>query len=386
MAEIIKLAFTGDILCYQSQNYALRRKFGRYDYDTVFEGAATLLGGADYVCGSLETPISNRSRYTSNPIVFNSPSSLLESLKNSGFNLLTTANNHCLDRGIRGLQDTIHNLVKCGMDYTGTRLSKAEEPFLLKDFGGFKIAFVAFTYGTNEDANGVILKDENHFAVNLFKPQRRLEKGSILSRSKQTIVRKIYNYLHPFPKYKMNDCGKMSDLECEEVQWMESILHKASSLADKVVLCLHSGGQFSDSQGDYTKAIIEKACSAGADIVICNHNHCILPLEERDGRIIANCLGNFTFTPGDGYFFDDVYADYSAVLFVNIEMDSGDMAYRVSFMKSVVDEDGISRVLSVDSLLNQCQCESERSSLENDLNQIKLRLGSQNRLTWEVSS
>ena len=122
MGGIVRLAFTGDILSYQCQNIALYRVFKKYEYDYVFQDVKPLLKDADYVCGSLETPVSDRFKYTSHPVLFNSPKTLLTSLKRMGFDMLTIANNHCLDRGVNGLKDTIEALNECRLDYTGARI------------------------------------------------------------------------------------------------------------------------------------------------------------------------------------------------------------------------------------------------------------------------
>ena len=58
--------------------------------------------------------------------VFNSPESLADNLKEAGFTLVSTANNHCLDRGEKGVLRTIEHLERAGLGFFGTARSREE--------------------------------------------------------------------------------------------------------------------------------------------------------------------------------------------------------------------------------------------------------------------
>ena len=107
--NIIKISFVGDIMCEYPYLKASKKK-GKYNFDKTFEFLKKYLKNSDYVIGNLETPISNILGYTYDYYQFNTPESLLKSLKDAGFDLLTTANNHCLDRRIEGLKQTMLNI------------------------------------------------------------------------------------------------------------------------------------------------------------------------------------------------------------------------------------------------------------------------------------
>ena len=73
-------------------------------------------------------------------------------LKDLGIDVLSTANNHSLDTKYDGLVSTLNYLDKEGISHTGTYSSEeAQNEILIKDINGIKIAFLAFTYGTNGD-------------------------------------------------------------------------------------------------------------------------------------------------------------------------------------------------------------------------------------------
>ena len=168
----MKLTFTGDILIYESQDKSCRVSNGKYDYKPIFEQVKPLLDASDYVIGSFETTTAgSEARYTHEATSFNTPDEVLSALKWSGFDLLTTANNHCFDRGFDGHKRTIEKIKEYGLEHTGTRLSSDEQSFIIKDFDGTRVAFIAYTYGTNSRSNGYLLPNGKEYLVNLTRPQ-----------------------------------------------------------------------------------------------------------------------------------------------------------------------------------------------------------------------
>ena len=107
---MIKIAFLGDIAF-----------IGKFDLMTNPEAKSLLKNMAeelikyDYVIANLETPIAGEDlQYTKELYSFNSPVQFAEALKMTGVHCVTTANNHCLDRGIDGLKKTVDNLELLG--------------------------------------------------------------------------------------------------------------------------------------------------------------------------------------------------------------------------------------------------------------------------------
>ncbi len=356
----MRIAFTGDILSYPAQNAKLYQKYGKYDYSSVLTPIKKLFSECDYVVGSLETPVSSCHDYSRNCIVFNTPESVLQTLKDIGVNLLTTANNHCLDRGIRGLVKTIDAIRKHGMEYTGTRKRRTDKNYFVIEISGKLIAFVSYTYDTNADANKVFLPKRKEWLVNLTKQQYRppVVKMSCYNRAKRglkkviSLFRKTHSNSESFEVYpgSIEDCVSPDHITNPNdrlyVENMKETIHNAKKEADIVFFLLHSGGQFNSTVGAYTSYLIDEGIEAGADYVICNHTHTILPVAKKGNVIVSYSLGNFMFTPNDGYYVSGVYADYSIILYLTIEDQQGAMV-SFSIVKNVVCADGISRVYPV---------------------------------------
>src|SRR5690606_34246744 len=83
--------------------------------------------------------------------LFNASPQLALELMQSGFDVISTANNHALDRGSIGVDLTIETLKEVGIKFTGTRHSEeAEAPwYTIVDKRGWRIAFLACTFSTN---------------------------------------------------------------------------------------------------------------------------------------------------------------------------------------------------------------------------------------------
>lgn len=144
------LLFAGDAMQHTAQLDAARRAYGSYDYSEYFCEVDSYISAADYAVVNLETPLAGRP-YSGYPC-FNAPDSYAAALKDAGFDLFLTANNHTLDRGDRGLRRTISALDSLGLDHIGTYASLSRRlesiPFV-KDINGFRVGFLNYTYGTN---------------------------------------------------------------------------------------------------------------------------------------------------------------------------------------------------------------------------------------------
>lgn len=387
-ANNIKLTFTGDILCYAIQNEASLISEDDYSYDGILEPIKNILCDTDYLIGSLETTLAGKeSGYTNSSKSFNTPRPFAQTLKKFGFGLLTTANNHCLDRGISGLRNTISCLNDYGIDHTGTYLTKEEsEGVFIKDFDGFKIAFLSFTYGTNSRSNKNILKDNEIFHVDLFKkqdipmpPPNLLTK--LLRKSKKvfvSILKKENQEQTQIKNTPIVDNVNPSEISNPSNKlFINRLLQKisvAKEKADLVVLCMHAGGQFNffEGPGEYVKYLTKLAYDNGVNIIIGNHTHCVLPAQFIDNKTFGTySLGNFSFTPGDGYYIDGVFADYSVLLNLCIDKSSKEISsISFSVLKSIKDNNNFSRVYEVSDLYNKESDEDKRTEIKKDVNII----------------
>lgn len=146
----ITLLFVGDLMQHKAQLDAARTDKGTYDYSSCFSLVKEQISKADLAIANLEVTIGGKP-YGGYP-AFCAPDEYLFAVKEAGFDVLLTANNHCLDRGKKGLERTILMLDSLRIPYTGTYRNKEERlkryPLLI-DKNGFRIALLNYTYGTN---------------------------------------------------------------------------------------------------------------------------------------------------------------------------------------------------------------------------------------------
>ncbi|MFB8794157.1 MAG: CapA family protein [Microcoleus sp.] len=122
-----KLIAVGDIMMHSTQTRSgYDAKSQTYNFDSFFTPVKDMLSKGDWVIGNLETPLAGEDAggYTGYPL-FNAPAQLVDAAKKAGFNILTTANNHALDRGETGAIGTIANLSDRQIASTGTARSAA---------------------------------------------------------------------------------------------------------------------------------------------------------------------------------------------------------------------------------------------------------------------
>lgn len=339
----MRITFTGDILCYQSQDRLCRKSDGSYDYYPIFENVKHVFQKSDYVVGSFETTCAGKKAgYTNADSSFNTPDDFLRALKKVGFSMLTTANNHCLDRGEAGLLRTIQKIRENGLEHTGTRTSPKEPKYLIKDIDGTRVAFLAYTYGTNSKSNGNMIPKGKEFLVNLTRPQDEPHQRPLWKKIVLSITPKSF-----FSKRKysiVEDCVSDSEVtssrNCKHENAMLDTIREAKSKSDIVIMCLHSGGQFNNKIGAYTQHLFDIIAKAGADAIICNHAHRILPVFKKDRCLVASALGNFSFVPGEGYWVDNVGAEYSNVIHLEIT-DKQIINYHTIKCQAYINENGI---------------------------------------------
>ena len=245
------LLFVGDAMQHQAQlDRARQLGNGRYDYSGCFDLLAPTIKEADYAVVNLEVPLGGgRGGYTGFPC-FSAPDSFAEALREAGFDLFLTANNHTLDRSDAGLRRTIHVLDSLQVDHTGTFTDAAARQSLvplIKNINGIRTAFLSYTYGTN----GLTAKDGAEVAL--------------------------------------TDRKKMA----EEI----SLARKKG--AEIIVVCVHWGVEYVLHENDNQRALAQFLVDQGADMVIGGHPHVIQPMKvvhsDKHGKdcLVVYSLGNF---------------------------------------------------------------------------------------------
>lgn len=147
--EGFDIVASGDILIHRSLwERALALGHGRYDFRPMFAGIRPIVRSAALAVCHVETPIGDRPP-TSYPM-FSAPSELADAIAWAGWDVCDTASNHTLDKFQDGVDATLDELDRVGVRHTGSARSAAESGrILMLDVRGVRIAFLAYTFGTN---------------------------------------------------------------------------------------------------------------------------------------------------------------------------------------------------------------------------------------------
>ncbi|MEH7301020.1 CapA family protein, partial [Neobacillus drentensis] len=164
LIEKVTIGAIGDILihdvvyqdAYNGQNY---------NFDPMFENMKALLEKPDILTANQESMLGGLELGLSGYPRFNSPHEVADALIHTGVDIVSTANNHTLDRGIKGIQSEAAYLQSIGLPYVGSFVDdKDQQNLRIINKNGIKICFLSYTYGTN----GIPLPKGKDFLVNLI--------------------------------------------------------------------------------------------------------------------------------------------------------------------------------------------------------------------------
>ena len=279
------------------------------DFYSAFENLQPLLQDSDFVVANLETPIAGEEAgYTNDVYSFNTPAAFLDALKRLKIDLYLTANNHCLDRGVTGLKNTLQELDKRQMAHTGTGPSR----YHLAKLGDTTIAFLNYTACVNEDKwnlYGHKLEDNDlNLLIDIdkylaYRTEKRKQNipfytlrkkiGSCIPKSLQLKLKSTLG-IKQHPTFDNEPIDDVKGIYLDQVQ---QDIAQAKSEADLVILLPHCGGQFNTKPGRLSQEIFNTLFEFGADAVIGNHPHTIQETGLHDGKPFVYSLGNVSLSP-----------------------------------------------------------------------------------------
>ena len=204
-----------------------------------------VISGADIAMANFENPAPNRFTWHKAKTVFTADPTLIDGLVKAGIDYVGIANNHIGDAGNNGILQTIANLKKRGLKYSGAGkdLAAAQRPAIL-DANGTKVAILAY------DA---------------IAPGYHAAKGEPGS----------------------------SKLTIKAVQAGVKAARKAG--AKVVIVFPHWGTEYRYSPFQNQQRLARQIIDAGADMIIGNHAHYAAAVEVYKGKPIWYALGNFVF-------------------------------------------------------------------------------------------
>ena len=242
----VTLSAVGDVLLDRGVAKQIREKGTNYPFQLV----APLLQKSDITFGNLECPLAKRGQKAPKPFSFKADPAFAPCLNAAGFDILSLSNNHTLDCGRIGLQETLQTLQSRSIRWCGAGQNRkqAEEATIIIE-RGVRVGFLAFCEFVPE---GVFLNDDK-------------------------------------PSIALTDDNRVR----------QSLL-AARKQCDVLVASFHWGVEYLNRPGARQKQLARLAAGAGADLVLGHHPHVlqgieVLPAPNRRRCVVAYSLGNFLF-------------------------------------------------------------------------------------------
>jgi poly-gamma-glutamate capsule biosynthesis protein CapA/YwtB (metallophosphatase superfamily) len=245
--ESVNIAAIGDILIHDTVFLDAATAKG-YDFKPMFSHVKDTLTEPDILLANQETILGGVELGLSGYPTFNSPREVGDALIDAGVDIVSTANNHTLDKGEKGIQSSMGYLSEVGLPYVGSFKNPEDQQRLrILNHNGVNIAYLSYTYGTN----GIPVPEGKDFLVNL------IDKAA-----------------------------------------MKEEIHRAKDLADVVVMSIHWGNEYQRTPDNIQKELAHFIVNEGVDVVFGHHPHVLQPMEwiqADDGRkaFVIYSLGNF---------------------------------------------------------------------------------------------
>lgn len=244
-----RVVANGDILIHDILYMSARKDDGTYDFDPYFKYVKSWISKADLAIGDYEGTISEEVPLAGYPL-FNAPSSIATTMKNTGYDVADIAHNHILDSYLSGAINTVDVFNSLGIDTIGVYTkNRDKEPILIKKVNGIKIAILGYSYGYNGmEANLTKSEYEKH----------------------------------------------MSDLDENKIK---ADIKQAEKQADVTIVMPQMGEEYHLKPTNEQVKLYHKMIDWGADVIFGGHPHVIEPSEtltkDGDKKFIIYSMGNF---------------------------------------------------------------------------------------------
>jgi poly-gamma-glutamate synthesis protein (capsule biosynthesis protein) len=220
----------------------------------ISEDVKETLCSADLVIATLETAVGNEPSFYDEKmkrlgdVIYVEDDDLVR-LKELNVGIVSLANNHFFDLGIKGAKHTIDLLDQMGIKHCGAgmNLPEASKPVVVKN-GGETFAFLAFCDWREEHVGWCPFASENAPGVN-----------------------------------PMNDDYALTEIR------------KYAQLYDNVIVISHWGKEYSLWPKPKIVSLSKRMLDAGATLVLGGHTHCVQPILKRKNKAVVYSMGNFLF-------------------------------------------------------------------------------------------
>ena len=244
----MSLVAVGDVLIHGALYYEADKMNGvlyddLYDFNYMFTEMKPFLENYDLKYCNQETIIGGKNLGISHYPRFNSPDEIGDALMNLGFNMVSLANNHTLDKGEEGILYSVDYWKNKNIVFSGQSSSYEERNDIkVYEKNGIKYAFLAYT----DTTNGLEVPYGKDYLVHVYSDERA-----------------------------------KSDIE------------QIKDKVDVIIVSMHWGEEYTHTPTYVQKREAQYLSSLGVDLIIGSHPHVIMPVDYIDDTLVIYSLGNF---------------------------------------------------------------------------------------------
>lgn len=240
----LSLIMVGDCLIHGAIYDDAKTATGSYDFAKMLDLVKPIIKEYDLAFYNQESILGGTSLGLSSYPTFNSPQEVGDAFIDMGFNLVSLANNHTLDRGKRGIYSSLEYWHSKNNILTAGSYSSEEErttPHIMEK-NGIKYALLSYTTTTN----GLNVPKDEPYLISVY--------------NKETVK---------------EDIERLRDK------------------TDLLMVSMHWGEEYTNTPNESQKEIAAYLASLGVDIIIGHHPHVVQPIDFIDNTMVIYSLGNF---------------------------------------------------------------------------------------------
>lgn len=255
----ISLIMAGDNLINDKLYNAAKKDDGSYDFKSMYSYIKDIVKNYDLAYYNQETILGGSEIGVSSYPAFNSPYEVGDATIDTGFNLVSLATNHTLDRGEKAIINSLNywnnksNVLTSGSYLSNNDRNKVN----IKEVNNITYTMLNYTYGTN----GIKVPEGKEYLVNIW------------------------------------PCtGNNPDNDTKYQEYKEVVKKDILRVRDKVdllIVAMHFGVEYTHVPTKYQIDMAEFLSSLGVDIIIGTHPHVIMPITYINDTLVIYSLGNF---------------------------------------------------------------------------------------------
>lgn len=233
-------------------NAAVQLPDGSYDFSSIFRYLSEYTSPLDYTIANLETTLCGEDNgyvYDGYPL-FNCPDELVDGVKDAGFDMLLTANNHSYDTRLVGYLRTLNVVREKGLETLGTYLSQDETKWTIVDINGIKVGMLCYTWASYVTEDGRPSLNGN----------QAIEQAGLCNYFVSTNLPIFYAEVEQYLK-EMDAAG-----------------------AEATIMFIHWGQEYMLVPNADQEGIAQNLCDLGIDVIIGGHPHVVQPIDLLESK------------------------------------------------------------------------------------------------------